>query len=308
MKMMQLLTGTTSRRCILGLVAGAAFFALISSGSNQFAQQRQLGFADFTGKVTPLRHVPISIFGARIAPDGKRVAYRSDGAVWIADLFSEAPPRRLTTEPGEGPIWSPDGERIAFISIFKGMEALYWRRSDRSGTAELLADRARAPESWAADNQSFTFITLVGPAGDAGDYDIWSYSIRDKKASPLIVIPKSAQSGSRLSPDGRWIAYESNESGRAQIYVEPLPRTGQRFQISKTGGARPLWAPDMSKLYFDNNAGSATRIISVGVQTKPTFSWGEPLTLPIKDFLQPSGTYRRQYDLTPDGKQFLIVF
>jgi serine/threonine-protein kinase len=122
------------------------------------------------------------------------------------------------------------------------------------------------------------------------------------------VIPKSAQSGSRLSPDGRWIAYESNESGRAEVYVEPLPRTGQRFQISKTGGARPLWAPDMSKLYFDNNAGAATRIISVGVQMKPTFTWTEAVTLPIKDFLQPQGTYRRQYDLTPDGKQFLIVF
>jgi len=307
MNIMQLLTGVTLRRCILGLVAGA-IFALISAGSSQITPQRQLGFADFTGKVTPLRHVPISIFGARIAPDGKRVAYRNDGAVWIADLFSEAPPRRLTTEPGEGPIWSPDGERIAFISIFNRMEALYWRRSDGSGAAELLADRARAPESWAADNQSFTFITLVGPSGDAGDYDIWSYSIRDKKASPLIVIPKSAQSGSRLSPDGRWIAYESNESGRAEVYVEPLPRTGPRFQISKSGGARPLWAPDMSKLYFDNNGGATTRIISVGVQTKPAFTWTEPVTLPIKDFLQPSGTYRRQYDLTPDGKQFLIVF
>jgi Tol biopolymer transport system component len=271
------------------------------------SQERQLGFADFTGKVTPLRHVPASIFGARISPDGKRVAYRNNGAVWVADLLSEAPPRRLTTEPGEGPIWSTDGERIAFISIQNGIEALFWRKSDGSGAAELLADRARAPESWAADNQSFTFITLVGPAGDLGDYDIWRYSIRDKKASPLIEVPKSAQSGSRLSPDGRWIAYESNETGRAEVWVEPLPRTGQRFQITKTGGARPLWAPDMSKLYFDNNSGTM-RIISVAIQTRPTFTWTAPVTLPIKDFLQPTGTYRRQYDLTQDGKQFLIVY
>jgi Tol biopolymer transport system component len=292
-------------RRILLFTVSALFFG---SAAAQAPQELRLGFADFTGKVTPLRRVPASIFGARISPDGKRVAYRNNGAVWIADLQNEAaPPRRLTTEPGEGPIWSADGERIAFISILNGIEALFWRRSDGSGAAELLVDRARAPESWAADNQSFTYITLVGPAGDLGDYDIWRYSIRDKKASPLIEVPRSAQSGSRLSPDGRWIAYESNETGRAEVWVEPLPRTGQRFQITKNGGARPLWAPDMSKLYFDNNSGTL-RIISVGIQTRPTFTWTEPVTLPIKDFMQPTGTYRRQYDLTQDGKQFLIVY
>jgi serine/threonine-protein kinase len=272
------------------------------------APQRQLSFVDFSGKVTPLRHVPASIFGPRLSPNGKQVAYRDGGAVWIADLSSEAAPRRLTTEPGEGPIWSPDGERIAFISILNGMEALYWRRADGTGSAELLADRARAPESWAADNQFFTYITLVGPSGDGGDYDIWSYSLKDKKASPLIVIPPSAQSGSRLSPDGRWIAYESNESGRAEVYVEPLPRTGQRFQITKTGGARPLWAPDMSKLYLDNASGNAMRMFSVAIRTQPAFSSAEPEPLPITGFVQPPGTYRRQYDMTSDGKQFLLMF
>ncbi len=280
----------------------------LAAATSQPSQQRQFAFVDMAGKVTLLRHTPASIFGPRISPDGKYVAYRDGGAAWIADLMSEAPPRRLTpTEPGEAPIWSPDGQRIAFISIFNGQEALFWRRSDGSGSAELLADRARAPESWAADNQSFTFITLVGPSGDAGDYDIWSYSIKDRKATPLIVIPNSAQSGSRLSPDGKWIAYESNETGRAEVYVEPLPRNGQRYPVSKTGGARPVWAPDMSKLYFDNNAGLNARMLSVNVKTQPSFTASEPETLPMKDFIQPSGTIRRQFDITADGKQFLVM-
>ena len=280
----------------------------LSTDTSQMVQRLQYGFADMTGKVTMLRQTSGSPFGPRIAPDGKRVAYGASGAVWIADLMTEAPPRRLTTEPGQAPIWSPNGERIAFISIFNGNEALFWRRSDGTGTAELLADRARATESWASNDESFTFITLVGPSGDAGDYDIWSYSIREKKATPLIQIPKSAQSGSRLSRDGRWIAYESNESGRAEVYVEPLPRTGQRYQVSKTGGARPLWDPDTSRLYFDNNSSSDMRILAVSVRTQPTFTAGEPETLPMKGFVQPSGTIRRQYDLTPDGKQFLMMF
>src|SRR6185295_7371154 len=119
---------------------------------------------------------------------------------------------------------------------------------------------------------------------------------------------RSAQSGSRLSPDGKWIAYESNETGRAEVYVEPLSRNGQRFQVSKTGGSRPLWAPDMSKLYFDNNAGAAVRMLSATIKTQPAFSSEDIVTMPMKDFIQPSGTIRRQFDITPDGKQFLMMF
>jgi eukaryotic-like serine/threonine-protein kinase len=261
--------------------------SLVYIGPEQALPQRDLSLVDLSGKVTRMRNVPPGAFGPRISPDGKQVAYRDNGAAWIADLSSEAPPRRLTTpEQGEAPIWSPDGQRIAFISISNNQEALFWRRADGTGTAELLADRARAPESWAPDNQSFTYITLVGPAGDAGDYDIWSYSIRDKKASPLIVVPNSAQSGSRLSPDEKWIAYESNETGRAEVWVEPLPRSGQRFQVTTTGGARPVWAPDMSKLYFDNNSGNAVRIISVNIRTQPAFSFSDPQTLPMTGFVR----------------------
>jgi len=280
----------------------------VSTAAEQAQAQREMSLVDLSGKMTLLRHVPSSIFGPRISPNGKQVAYRDGGAVWIADLTSEAPPRRLTTEPGEGPVWSPDGERIVYISIFNNMEALFWRRSDGTGAAERLVDRARAPESWSAVNQAISFITLVGPSGDAGDYDIWSYSLTEKKESPLIVVPNSAQSGSRFSPDGRWIAYESNESGRAEVFVESVPRTSQRFQISKTGGARPVWAPDMSKLYFDNNAGNAVRMLSVNVRTQPAFSASEPEALPITGFVQPSGTIRRQFDITADGRQFLMTF
>jgi eukaryotic-like serine/threonine-protein kinase len=269
--------------------------------------QRQMAFVDLNGNVKNLRFVPASIFGPRISPSARQVAYRDGDAVWIADLTSNAAPRRLTTEPGEGPIWSPDGERIVYISIYKGMEALFSRHSDGSGSPELLVDRARAPESWSAVNQAFSFITLVGPSGDAGDYDIWTYSLQTKKATPLIVIPPSAQSGSRFSPDGKWMAYESNESGRAEIYVETYPRSGKRFQITKTGGSRPLWAPDSSRLYYDNNSPNATQLFYVNTRLQPEFTFSGAQALPIKGFVQPSGTIRRQYDITPDGQQFLVT-
>jgi Tol biopolymer transport system component len=228
--------------------------------------------------------------------------------VWIADLSSNAAPRRLTTEPGEGPIWSHDGQRIVFISIFNNNEALYWRRSDGTGNAELLVERARAPEHWSAANQVISFITLVGPAGDAGDYDIWGYSPEAKKATPLITIPPSAQSGSRFSPDGKWLAYESNETGRAEVYVDSMPRSGQRTQITKNGGARPVWSADGTKLFFDNNSPTAMQLFYVNVRTQPAFTASDPQPMPITGFIQPPGTYRRQFDITPDGRQFLMMF
>ena len=231
----------------------------------------------FDGKVTPIRPIPPSTFGPRISPDGKQVAYRAESSVWIADLNSDAPARRLSSaEPGEAPVWSPDGQQITFISILNGNEALFLRRADGTGPAELLADRARAPESWSSVHQSISYITLVGPSGDQGDYDIWTYSFKEKKASPLIVIPPSAQSGSRFSPDGRWIAYESNESGRAEVYVEPFPRTGERHKISRNGGSRPVFSPDGSRLFFDNNGGPAAQLYSTNLRTQPAFTFTEP--------------------------------
>ena len=294
---------------------GTSQFSFSSNGALAYisaataaAPNRQLAFVGMDGNVKPLRPISSAAFGPRISPNGKQVAYRDGAAIWIADLDSNAPPRRLTTtEPGEAPVWSPDGERIVYISIFNNMEALFWRRSDGTGTGELLTDRARAPESWSAVHQAISYITLVGPSGDAGDYDIWTYSLRDKKAGPAIVVAPSAQSGSRFSPDGRWMAYESNESGRAEVYVEPYPRTGQRFQISKNMGSRPVWSPEGTRLYFDNNTGAAVRMMAVDIRVQPQFTAADPVPLPVTGFVQPGGTIRRQFDIAPDGKQFLMM-
>mgnify|MGYP006160602323 CR=1 FL=1 len=97
---------------------------------------------------------------------------------------------------------------------------------------------ARAPESWFPGGDIFSYITLK----DGGDYDLWSYSFRDRTARALVALPTSAQLSSRISPDGRWIAYESNESGRPEIYVRDFPLTDRKVRISTGGGtdaARP---------------------------------------------------------------------
>ncbi len=104
------------------------------------------------------------------------------------------------------------------------------------------------------------------------------------------------------------MAYESNETRRAEVYVEPIPRTGQRFQITKNGGSRPVWSPDGTRLFFDNNAGNPAQLFSVNIRYQPAFTSTDPEPLPITGFVQPQGTYRRQFDITPDGRQFLMMF
>jgi eukaryotic-like serine/threonine-protein kinase len=260
--------------------------------------QLQLALVDLGGARHDLGSLPLSTFAPRISPDGHQFTFDTeDGnpAVWIADFPSLKSMRRL---PGLGqfPMWSADGQRIFFIGIHNAHQALYWRRADGSGDPELLADPARAPEHLLTKTQSITFITLQS------DYDVWRYSLADRKATPLVQAAGSSQHSSRVSPDERWLAYVSDETGRFEVYIQPLPQNGTKTQITKGGGEHPVWSPDGSQLYFNR----ADRLFSVSIKTEPAISAGNPSPFPIAGFIQQSG--RRQFDITADGKQFLMLF
>ena len=101
---------------------------------------------------------------------------------------------------------------------------MFWRPADGTGDAELLVKPARAPESWSARQQRFSFITFK----DGGDYDVWTYSLAEKRATPFAALPGSPQHSSRFSPDGRWLAYVSAESGQLEVYVSRFPDRARR--------------------------------------------------------------------------------
>jgi len=272
---------------------------LLVAWSQRQAPELQLALVDRSGTRQNLGSVPASTFAPRISPNGHQVTFDTEDrepAVWIADFPSLKQMRRL---PGfaQYPMWSSDGGRIFFIGIHNNQQALYWRPADGTGDAELLQDPARAPEHWLPKLQSITYITL-----NAGDYDIWRYSLAEKKATSMIQIPRSSQHSSRVSPDERWLAYVSDETGRFEVYVQSIPATAVKFQITKDGGEHPVWSPDGRELFFNKN----DRLFSVAIQTSSTVTAGAPIALPITGFIQDVG--RRQFDITADGKQFLMLF
>jgi Tol biopolymer transport system component len=255
----------------------------------------RLVLVDRAGMMTTVGTPPPSTFAPRISPNGRQIVYDAEGQIWIAEVPNFASPRRLAA--GSFPMWSGDGARVLYIVGGGESQQLFWQAADGRGEAEMLIASARAPESWSEAAQALTYITNSGGA----NYDVWSFSIRDRKSSPIAATADPVEMGSRLSPDGRWVAYEAGQAGTRQIYVEPFPQTGSRSKV--TTGRRPLWSPDGKELFFDRDD---AQLYVVPIQTTPTVTVGTPVALPIKGFLQ--GGARRMYDITPDGKQFLMLF
>src|SRR5215212_3605126 len=137
---------------------------------------------DRAGTATVLGTLPLNAFAVRVSPDGQRIVYDTgDNAIWIAELNSLESPRRLAV--GRFPLWSADGTRVLFIvANGEGVQQLFWQAADGSDTPQLLVAAARAPESWFPDGDRFTYITLK----NAGDYDIWSFSVRDRATKALV--------------------------------------------------------------------------------------------------------------------------
>jgi Tol biopolymer transport system component len=261
----------------------------------QAPESWQLVQVDRTGATKPLGKMPPTTFAPRISPNGRQVVFDAMAQVWIADLDNLSSPRRLTA--GFYPMWSGDGTRVLFIVGAGEQQQLFWMAADGSGQPELLVPDARAPESWSAAAQVMTYITLKGGT----NYDVFAYSLRDRTTAPVAAKTDSAEMSSRLSPDGRWIAYEATESGSREIFIEPFPQTGARTKV--TSGRRPVWSPDATELFFDRED---SQLYVVKVQLAPTVTVGTPVSLPIKGFMQGGG--RRMYDITPDGKHFLMLF
>jgi Tol biopolymer transport system component len=255
------------------------------------AAERTLVWVDRTGKEEPL-NLPLRVYrNPRISPDGNKVAvdFETGGShsIWIWDLRRENL-TRLTPDAivNAVPLWTPDGQRILFRSQRRGADAIYSKAANGTGEVEKISLSLGTgyynPSSW-ADKNGNTLLLGYTKKGSETDIDIGSLSMKGGRASNPLFSEKYTESFPSISPDGKFVAYISNESCQNEVYMRPYPEVNKgKWQVSTSGGNEPLWSPDGHELFY-RNAGA---IMAVSVQTEPAFSIEKPKTLFQVEFVR----------------------
>jgi eukaryotic-like serine/threonine-protein kinase len=274
---------------------------------------RQLTWLDRSGKSVGVIGAPdvAGLSEVELSPDGKRVAvYRTlnrNADVWLIDA-ARGVPTRFTFDAAndQRPVWSPDGSRIVFSSNRKGIYNLYWKLSSGTGADELLLepDQTKGPTDWSSDGRFLLFRSLDPQTG----YDLWVLPVSgNKKPFAFVKTPFEEHDG-QFSPDGKWIAYRSNESGRFEIYVQPFPGPGGKFRISANGGAQPRWNRNGKEIFY---VSLDSKMMAAPVRLSPDGQSLEPGTpaalFPVRIAGGPlPGLAKQQYAVSSDGQRFLV--
>lgn len=273
------------------------------------AQLRTLVWVDRNGREESIP-VPSRPYAyAQLSPDGTRIALDirdQQNDIWIWDLARQNL-QRLTFDPGldRGPIWTPDGKRIAFSRTEEDSEAIVWQPADGSGREQVLTkgfDRGSTPSDFTPDGAAILYVPRDGL------YDIGLARIADAPSGggSLLAGPAN-ESGAAVSPDGRWLAYQSDETGRYEVYVRPFPAVDSaRWQISNAGGDRPLWSRDGRELFYREADGDAIKLMAVSITTSTTLAASSPQMLFRGEYLAPNDG-RQVYDVDRRGERFLLI-
>ena len=292
---------------------GLAHFSISDDGSliylpgNIYESDDKLILVDHNGDFESL-----NIQGGqspRFSPDGNEILYcagQEIAKVWIYGL--ERGTQRLFTDKDNQAywaVWTADGKRIVFNSNLAGPELnLFWKKSDGTGPTERLtrSNYHQQPQSWYNDGR--TLIYTEGYHPETG-VDIWMIQIEGDTTPKPILNTIFNEAHPSLSYDGRWLAYVSDESGQEEVFVCSFPDLRNKTQISTDGGVEPLWPRDGKELYYRDLSGN--KLMAVSIVTEPFIDPGKPRLLFQGNFIGSLWPWGRNYDITPDGKRFLMI-
>ena len=199
------------------------------------------------------------------------------------------------------PVWTPDGKRIAFFSARSGQTGTYWQQSDGTGGLQNLSTDstvvADIPFSWSPDGKLLAVVAFLRGSGD-----VISVLRIDNHQIQRFLQSEAFLDAPQFSPDGRWLVYASTESGRREIYVQPYPGPGGKWQISTDGGTEPQWNRNGRELFYR----SGDKMMAVDISTQSGFVAGKPKQLFEGHYLM-NTLARADYDVSPDGQQFLML-
>ena len=298
---------------------GAAQFSVSRDGSLVYVtgsgpgEEWGLVWVDHEGQEEDL-DVPAEDYDElRVSPDGTRVAAVIQGAetssIWIADV-TRGTLSRVTSEAANEatPIWTPDGEQVVFTSDRDGGLGFYRKSADGTGEVEhLAAIDGLGPllgGNWSPEESHLAFSLVQ----NATRFDIGVLSMDGERSWEPLLETEAVEFAPAISPDGQWIAYVSNETGRFEVYVQRFPDLGERQQISTDGGLDPLWSPDGRELYYLGTSGGVAPVDMRVVSIEP----GAPLSVGSPEVLFARGSFgrppgpERYHDIAPDGRRFLL--
>jgi Tol biopolymer transport system component len=262
--------------------------------------QHQLTWFDRTGKQLQAAGPKGNLWNPRLSHDGRRVVFGQGdpGDLWFEDL-SRNVATRLTFDPSDdsSPVWSPDDARIFFMSQRSGAGDIYQKTTSGTGADELVfsSSALKNPTSVSPDGRYLLFDAL----NPKTKWDVEVLSLPDRKATPFLHSEFDENQG-EFSPDGHWVAYASNESGRYEVYVQPFPGPGGKWQVSTAGGAVPVWRRDGKELFY---VAPDRKLMAVAVRTGAAF---EPETAGPLFEARLRNDPTRHYDASADGQRFLL--
>jgi Tol biopolymer transport system component len=290
------------------VASGYSNFSVSENGTlvywNGSPLSRQLVWFDRVGKQLNVVGPPGEYNDVVLSPDEKRAALQRDdntnSDIWMMDLERGVPGRfTFSAELDDDPVWSPDGSSIVFNAARGGVRGLYRKASSGAGNEELLAkvDVVTDGLDWSSDGKFIIFESSDTQTGA----NLWVLPLFGEMKPYVVLQTEFHETHGRFSPDNRWLAYVSNESGRNEVYVQSFPPSGGKWQVSTTGGAQPHWRADGKELFYLT---PDRKLMAVDVNPQQTFEVGAPKLL----FQTTVARYEapNRYAVSRDGQRFLI--